>query len=108
MAAKAGFTERSEKIAQSFVPKEIQTLIGDFKSRLLLCLADLASDAGSLGRIVRLVNADVIFLLHALDEFVDQIVERTFGLHLLKLLAQLVIQHLTFEQGAFDGALEIV
>ena len=57
---------------------------------------------------MRLINADVVFLLHALDEFFDQLIERAFHLHLLELLAQFVIQHFTFEQRTFDRSLEIV
>src|SRR5947207_14780936 len=67
MASEAGFAERSEEIAQSFITEKVQTLVSDFKSRLLLG-ADLPASARTFRGIVRLINADVVFLLHALDE----------------------------------------
>jgi len=41
-----------------------------------------------------LVDADVIFLLHALDQFFDQLIERSLALHLLQLLTEFVIQQI--------------
>ena len=52
--------------------------------RLRLRLADLSAHAGLPRGIVRLVDADVVFLLHALDELFDEFVERAVRLHLLE------------------------
>ena len=57
---------------------------------------------------MRLVDGDVIFLLHALDQLLDQFVELPVRLHLLDLLAQVLVEHLAVQQRLLDGALEIV
>ena len=55
-----------------------------------MILSDLATDARLLRRIVWRVDGDVIFLLHALDQLLDQLIKRAVHLHLLKLFAHLV------------------
>jgi hypothetical protein len=57
---------------------------------------------------VRLVNADVILLLHALHQLLDQLIQRSFSLHLLQLFAQLLVQQVAFEQRAFNSSLKFV
>ena len=55
--------------------------------RLRLVLPDLPANARLLRRIVGLINADVIFLLHALHELFDQFIELAFRLQLLQPLS---------------------
>src|SRR5208283_2353361 len=73
MAAEAGLAQRSHQIAQRAEAKKVESFVGNFKSRLRLRLADLTAGGGAARRIVRLVNADVVLLLHALDELLDQL-----------------------------------
>ncbi len=75
MAAEAGLAQRPEQIPERLVSEKVEALVGDLKSRLLLRVADLASDAGAIRGIMGLVNADVVLLLHALDELLDQFFE---------------------------------
>ncbi len=53
-------------------------------------------------------DADVIVLLHAVDEVLDQLVELAIYLHFVKLLAHLLVEEIAFHQGALDGAAEVV
>ena len=78
------------------------------KLRLLLRVADLPADARLLRRIVRLVDGDVVFLLHALDQLFDQLVEFAFHLHLLQAVAHFFVEHLAVEQRLFEGAPQFV
>ncbi len=57
---------------------------------------------------MRLVDRDVVFLLHALDELLDQFVELAVGHHLLDLLAQILVEHFAVEQRVLDGAPEFL
>ncbi len=86
VTAEARFSQRSHQIAQRLEAKKIQALVGDFKLHLRLRVAHLPADTRLLRRIVRLVDADVVFLLHALDQLLDQFIQRAFHLHLLQLL----------------------
>jgi len=70
--------------------------------------AELAADARRAGRIWRLIDGDVIFLLHALDQLFDKFVELTVHGHLLQTLAHFVIEGIAIHEGLLDGALEIV
>ena len=108
MAAKTRLPERSHEIAQHLVPKKVQALVGDLKLCLLLRLPDLCAYARTRGGIVRLINTDVVLPLHALDQLVDQLVERSIHLHLLELLAHFLAQHITFEQGLLNSAAQIL
>ena len=107
MASEAGFAQRSHQIAQRLESEKVQALVGDFKFGLL-CLAGLPANARLLRRIVRLVDADVIFLLHALDQLLDQFVQRAIHLHLAKPLAHFLVQKISLQQCLFDGAAQIV
>src|SRR5208337_5105410 len=73
VAAEAGLAQRSHQIAQRAKAEEVEPLVGDFKARLRLRFSDLAAGGGAARGIVRLVNADVVFPLHALDELLDQL-----------------------------------
>ena len=84
------FTQGPHEVTQSFEAEEIQTLIRDLEARLLR-LPDLPTDAGLFRRIMPLVNADVILLLHALDQLFDQFIE-LLHLHLLQPLAHLLVE----------------
>jgi hypothetical protein len=57
---------------------------------------------------VGLVDRDVILLLHALDQLLDQFIQLSLGHHLLDLLAQILVEHLTIQQRLLDGALEVI
>ncbi len=62
------------EVAQRFESQQIQALVSDFKTRLLLCVAHLPAYARPLRGIMGLVDADVVFLLHALDQLFDQFI----------------------------------
>src|SRR5271157_4195591 len=72
VAAEARFAQRSHQIAQRAEAEEVESLIGDFKARLRLSFSDLTAGGGAARGIVWLVNADVVFPLHPLDELLDQ------------------------------------
>src|SRR6476620_8847224 len=108
MPSEARFAQRPKQIAESFVAEKVQALIGDLESRLLLCIANLASDAGLTRWIVRLVDTDIVLLLHAVDQLVDDVVKRSIHLHLPQLLARLLVQHVTLEERTFNGTFQIV
>ena len=55
-----------------------------------------------------IVNAYVVFLLHALNELLDECIERSVHLHLLETLAHLFVDGVAFEQGLFNGAAELI
>ena len=74
----------------------------------LLRLAGLTADARLASWIMRLIDRNVVFLLHALDEFFDQLIELPVGHHLLDLLAEILVEHLAIEQRLLDRALQIV
>src|SRR5208283_1885228 len=68
MAAEAGFAQRTHQIAQRAEPKEVNSLAGDFEACRRLRFADLSAGGGRARRVVWLVNANVVFLLHPLNE----------------------------------------
>ncbi len=88
--------------------EKIQALIGDFEFDLVLRIANLPAHARLLRRIVRLIDADVIFLLHALDQLIDKFIQRAFHLHLLQALAHFFVEQIAIEQSLLDGAAQIV
>ena len=55
---------------------------------------------------MRLVDADVVLLLHALDQLFDQFIE-LLHLHLLQPLAHLLVEQVAIEQSLLDGAAKI-
>src|SRR5581483_3186354 len=71
VSAKTGFAQRSQQIAQGAESEEVETFIGDLEFCLRLVLADLPAYTRLFGRIVRLVNGDVVLLFHAIDELLD-------------------------------------
>src|SRR5580704_16534009 len=93
VASKAGFAQRSQKITQRFEAEEVEALVGNLELGLLR-FAGLAADARLARWVVRLVDGDVVLLLHALNELFDEFVELSVGLHLLDLLAQVLVEHL--------------
>jgi hypothetical protein len=99
VASKARFAERAQQIAQRFEAEEVEALVGDFELGLLGVFADLSAYAGldakdrggwSMG--------DVIFLLHALDQFFDQFVELAISRHLLASVRAFFVEHLAVHQ----------
>ena len=106
VAAEAGLAERAHQVAQGAEAEEVESLVGDFEARLRLRLAYLAAGGGAAGGIVRLVHADVVFLLHALDELLDQLLH-LFGAHVFDLLAHLVVEHVAVEQRLSDGLAQV-
>jgi hypothetical protein len=86
MASKTRLAERPQQIAQRFESQKVEALVGDLELRLLR-IADLSADARLLGGIVRLIDGDVVFLLHALDQLLDQFFEFALHLHLLQPVA---------------------
>ena len=101
MAAETGFPQRAQKIPQGFVTEEVETLVGDLELRLL-AVAGLASGGGRFRGVGRIVDRDVVFLLHAFDEFLDQLLELAFHLHLLQPLAHLFVEQIAVEKGLLD------
>jgi hypothetical protein len=74
----------------------------------LLTFSGLPASAGRSRRVRRLVDRNVVFLLHPLDELFDQFVELPVGGHLLDLFPQVLVEHLPVHQRLLDGALEFV
>jgi hypothetical protein len=56
---------------------------------------------------VRLIDVDVVFLLHALDDLLDQFFE-LLRAHVLDLLAHLLVEHVAVEQRLGDGLAQVV
>ena len=67
---------------------------------------------------MRLIDADVVFLLHAIEELLDELF-KLLGAHRFDLLAQLLVQHVAVHQrfgdrvakvfeGLFGGVLVVV
>src|SRR5271157_2429256 len=107
VTAEARFAQRSHQIAQRAEPEKVESLVGDFKARLRLRFANLPAGAGAARGIVRLVNADVVFPLHALDELLDQLLH-LLGAHIFDLLAHLVVEHFAVQQRLGDGLAQVV
>ena len=55
-----------------------------------------------------MIDADVILLLHALNQLIDEFIQRAFHLHLLQLLAHLFIEQIAVEQRLLNRAAQIV
>ena len=51
---------------------------------------------------------DVVFLLHALDQLLDQLIEVAFHLHLLQALAHFLVEQIAVEQRLLDRAPQVV
>ena len=84
VAAKARFAQRAEQIAQRLEAQKVQALVGHFEARLTFGHAGLAARPICVIWILRVrCGGDVVLLLHALDELVDQLVELAFCGHLV-------------------------
>ena len=57
---------------------------------------------------MRIIHADVIFLLHAFDQLLNQFIERAIHLHLAKPFLHFFVQQISFHQRLLDGAAQIV
>ena len=55
-----------------------------------------------------LIDRNVVFLLHALDQLFDEFLEFTIHLHLLEPVAHFFVKHLAIEQRLFEGAFQLV
>src|ERR1700686_1406528 len=73
MTSKTPFPERTQEIAQGFESQEVEALVGDLELRLLLRVADLSAHARLLRGIMRLIDRNIVFLLHALDQLLNQL-----------------------------------
>ena len=71
-------------------------------------LTYLPANTRLLARIVGLINGNVIFLLHALDQLFDELFEVALHLHLLQAIAHFFVKHFTVEQRLFERALQLV
>ncbi len=99
-------------------PSRSRRVLKPRKSRLLSVISNFACCCASPtcpptldccdGSCGWIVNADVIFLLHALDQLFDQFVERAVHLHLLQLLAHFLVEQIAVQQRLLDGAAQIV
>src|ERR1035437_3584299 len=108
MASKTRLAQRPQQIAQRLESQKIEALVGDLELRLLLCAADLSTDARLLGRIMWLIDRNVVFLLHALDQLLDQLFEFALHLHLLEPVAHFLVKHLAIEQRLLEGAFQLI
>ena len=108
VTSKTRFAQRPQQIAQRFESQKVEALVGDLELRLLLRVADLSAHARLLRRIVRLIDGDVIFLLHALDQLLDQFLKFALHLHLLQPVAHFFVKHLAIEQRLFERAPQLV
>ena len=57
---------------------------------------------------MRLIDGDIILLLHALDQLLDQLLKLALHLHLLHAIAHLFVKHLAIEQCLLQRALQFV
>ena len=57
---------------------------------------------------MRLIDTDVIFLLHTLDQLFDEFVETSIHLHLLQALPHFFVQQIAVEQSLLNRLAEIV
>jgi hypothetical protein len=71
-----------------------------------LRVADLTAGCGSARGIVRLIDVDVVFLLHALDELLDELLQ-LLAAHVLDLLAHLLVEHVAVQQGVGDRLAQV-
>src|SRR5271166_6720876 len=104
MTSEARFAQRSQQIPQRFEPEKIQTLVGNLEANLLR-FSGLAPYARLPRRIGWLIDRDIVFLLHALDQFLDEFVELAVRHHLLNLFAQVFVEALAVKQRLFDRTL---
>ncbi len=56
---------------------------------------------------MRLVDGDVVLLLHAVDQLLDELLELLGG-HRLELLAHALIEHVAIEQRVSDGIAQVL
>ena len=70
MPSKARLAERAQQISQRLESEKVETLVGNLKLGLLR-LTGLPSNTGFPRRVVRVVDRNVVFLLHSFDEFLD-------------------------------------
>src|SRR5208282_4623419 len=108
MTSKTRLAQRPQQIAQRFESQKVEALVGDLELRLLLRLAYLPPHARSLGRIMRLIDRNIVFLLHALDQLLDQLFKFSLHLHLLQTVAHFLIKHLAVKQRLFESAFQFV
>ena len=73
---------------------------------MLLGLAYLPADVGLSRLVVGLIDGDVILLLHAVDQFFEQLLEGTFRLHLFQSLFGLLVEELAVHQCLRDRLLQ--
>ena len=57
---------------------------------------------------MRLIDGDVIFLLHPLDQLFDQLIQLAVCGHLLDLLPQILVEHFAIHERLLDGPLQFV
>ena len=98
MSSKARLAQRTKQVAQCAVPEEVHALIGDFEARFSFTLiAHVPRGRRHARRIVRPVDRDVIFLLHALNQLFNQLLHLVLR-HLVKLLLCLLIKIAGFQR----------
>src|SRR5579872_4237102 len=100
MAPETRLAQRPKQITQRLETEKVEAFVGNLKSSLLR-LPGLSTHARLPRRVMRLVDRDVILLLHALDELLDQIVQLAIRHHLFDLLAQVLVEQLTIQQRLF-------
>src|SRR5438477_8943769 len=109
MPSEIGFAQRTQKIPESAVSKKVQTLIGHLKLHLSwLGLAGLPWQIRLPGAVEWLIDGNVVFLLHAIDQLLDQFIELPVGAHLLKLRAHVFIEHLARFKRLLDGLPQLI
>ncbi len=104
VASEAGAPQRTEQIAQSTIAEEVQPLVGDLKlQRPVLVGGHAARDAGHARRLVRGRDGDVAFLLHALDQLIDQLVHAALLLHTAQCLPRQFVELRGVKQCVANG-----
>ncbi len=100
MAAEGGLADGAEEIAEGFVAEEVHALIGDFEFGV--GVVALAGGALAFGGFF---GVEVGFVLHALDDLVDEFFDLR-RVQLLELLLGVVVEEFAGFKGLADGLAE--
>ena len=94
--------QRPQQIPQCLVAKEVHALIGHFKPRIRLCISLLAVTWS-----LRLFSIQEFFILHALNDLVDQLFHLVRR-QTLELLLRILVQHFARLQRLLDSFPQII
>ena len=100
MAAERGAAERAEQIAEGLVAEEVHALVGDFEAGVGRCLR--RSDL----RLGGLFGVEEVLVLHALDDFVDELFDLAV-VEVVELLLCVFVEELAGFERLADGFAEV-